>query len=129
MVTVVLALVAAAAYVKTATPVYQASSSLLVSAVPTGGTIPSNISGLLYQSADPTRDIQTAATIVDSLTTASAVKRTLGLPDSPGKILSKISVQPISDSNVLAVTASAGSAPAAAALANAFARDTIAVRT
>jgi Mrp family chromosome partitioning ATPase/capsular polysaccharide biosynthesis protein len=127
--TVVLALAVAAAYVETATPVYQAQSSLLVSSVPTGGSIPSNIPGLLYQSADPTRDIQTAATIVDSITTATAVKSSLRLSASPAKILSEISVQPVSDSNVLAVTGSASTAVAAANLANAFAQQTVRVRT
>ncbi|HTU95311.1 MAG TPA: Wzz/FepE/Etk N-terminal domain-containing protein [Solirubrobacteraceae bacterium] len=127
--TVVLALVVAVAYVKTTTPVYQASSSLLVTAVPSGGSIPTNLPGLLYQSADPTRDIQTAATVVDSMTTARAVKTALKLPESPVTILSKISVQPISDSNVLAVTAKADTADGAARLANAFAAQTIAVRT
>ena len=74
LVTVVLALVVAFVYVVTATPNYQASSNLLVTAVPSGGSIPTNLPGLLYQSNDPTRDIQTAATVVDSMTTAQAVK-------------------------------------------------------
>src|ERR1700759_4580303 len=112
--TVVLALVVAIAYVKTSTPVYQASSSLLVTSVPSGGSVPTNLPGLLYQTADPTRDIQTAATVVDSMTTARAVKRALKLPESPVTILGKISVQPISDSNVLAVTAKADTAAGAA---------------
>ena len=128
-VTVVLALVVAVIYVETATPVYQASSSLLVTPVPSGGSIPTNLPGLLYQGPDPTRDIQTAATVVDSMTTARAVKRALKLSASPATILSKISVQPVSDSDVLAVTASADSAPGAARLANSFAAQTIALRT
>lgn len=129
LVTVVLALVVAFVYVVTATPNYQASSNLLVTAVPSGGSIPTNLPGLLYQSNDPTRDIQTAATVVDSMTTAEAVKAALKLPQSPADILKKISVQPVSDSNVLAVTANADTAAGAAALANAFAQQTIAVRT
>lgn len=129
VVTVVLALVVAGIYVETATPVYQASSSLLVSAVPTGGSIPTNIPGLLYQGPDPTRDIQTAATVVDSMTTARAVKRSLKLSESPATILSKIAVQPVSDSNVLAVTASADSATGSSQLANSFAAQTIVLRT
>ncbi|HLH66928.1 MAG TPA: Wzz/FepE/Etk N-terminal domain-containing protein [Solirubrobacteraceae bacterium] len=129
VVAVVLAVAAAAAYVKLATPVYQATSTLLVAPVAAGSSVPPNIAGLIYASADPTRDIQTAATVVDSLTIARAVRRTLGLRESPQRILGDISVQPISDSSVLAVTASASSPGAAAQLANAFARDAIAVRT
>jgi receptor protein-tyrosine kinase len=127
--TVVLALVVAGVYVETATPVYQASSSLLVSAVPSGGSIPTNIPGLLYQSADPTRDIQTAATIASSVDAAQEARAALKLSDSPATILSHVSVQPVSDSNVLAVTASSDTPTGAASLANAFARATIAVRT
>lgn len=129
VVTVVLALVVAAVYVKTATPTYQASSNLLVTAVPGGGSIPTNLPGLLYQSNDPTRDIQTAANVVDSMTTARAVKAVLKLPQPAATILKKISVQPVSDSNLLAVTATADTADAAAALANSFAQQTIAIRT
>jgi Mrp family chromosome partitioning ATPase/capsular polysaccharide biosynthesis protein len=129
VVTVVLALVVAAVYVESATPVYQAQSSLLVSAVPSGGSIPTNIPGLLYQSADPTRDIQTAATIASSVGAAQQAKTALHLSDSPATILSHVTVQPVSDSNVLAVTASADTPTGAAALANAFARGTIRVRT
>jgi Mrp family chromosome partitioning ATPase/capsular polysaccharide biosynthesis protein len=129
VVTVVLALLVAVIYVETATPVYNASSSLLVTAVPSGGSIPTNIPGLLYTSADPTRDIQTAATVVDSMTTARAVRHALNLSESPATILGKITVQPISDSNVLAVTASADTAAGSARLANSFARQTIALRT
>jgi Mrp family chromosome partitioning ATPase/capsular polysaccharide biosynthesis protein len=129
VVTVVLALAVAFVYVVTATPNYQASSNLLVTAVPSGGSIPTNLPGLLYQSNDPTRDIQTAATVVDSMTTAEAVKAALHLPQPPATILKKISVQPVSDSNVLAVTANADTAAGAATLANSFAQQTIAVRT
>lgn len=129
LVTVVLALVVAVAYVKTATPVYQAQANLLVSAVPSGGSIPTNISGLIYQSSDPTRDLQTAAQVITSRQVAAQAAQLLRNHQSPGDILAHISVQPVSDSNVLAVTASASSANAAAALANAFSRATIAVRT
>ena len=129
VVTVVLALIVAVVYVKTATPTYQASSNLLVTAVPSGGSIPTNLPGLLYQTNDPTRDIQTAANVVDSMTTAKAVKAALHLPQSAADILKKISVQPVSDSNVLAVTADADTAAGAAVLANSFAQQTIAIRT
>src|SRR5665213_3028774 len=77
--TMIVAVVLAVIYVAHATPVYQAQSSLLVSSVANGTSVPSNISGLLYQSADPTRDIQTAANVVNSMQTAQAVKSKLGL--------------------------------------------------
>jgi Mrp family chromosome partitioning ATPase/capsular polysaccharide biosynthesis protein len=128
-VTVVLALIVAVIYVKTATPTYQASSNLLVTSVPSGGSIPTNLPGLLYQSNDPTRDIQTAANVVDSMTTAKAVKAALRLRQPAATILKKITVQPVSDSNVLAITGTSDTAAGAAALANSFAQQTIAIRT
>lgn len=128
-ITVGLALIVAAIYVETATPVYQAQSSLLITAIPSGGQIPTNIPGLVYQSSDPTRDIQTAATLVSSVNTAQQAKASLKLGESPSVILSHVTVQPESDSNVLAVTASASTPTGAAALANAFARAVITTRT
>jgi Mrp family chromosome partitioning ATPase/capsular polysaccharide biosynthesis protein len=127
--TVILALLVALVYVKTSAPVYQAQSNLLVTPVPSGGSIPTNIPGLLYQSADPTRDIQTAATVVDSVAAAQEAKQQLKLAASPIDILKHVSVQPVSNSDVLAVIAQAGSAQAAANLANAFAQGAITART
>jgi capsular polysaccharide biosynthesis protein len=126
---VVVALLVALVYVKTTAPVFQAQSSLLVTAVPGGSSIPTNIPGLLYQSADPTRDIQTAATVADSVPAAQLAKQRLRLSESPTAILQKITVQPVSDSDVLAVIAQAGTADAAARLANAFAEGVLAART
>jgi uncharacterized protein involved in exopolysaccharide biosynthesis len=89
--TMLVAVVLAVIYVAHATPVYQAQSSLLVSPVANGTSVPSNIAGLLYQSADPTRDIQTAANVVSSMQTAQAVNSKLRLHQSASQILGDIS--------------------------------------
>lgn len=132
VVMVMLALLAAAAYVQTATPVYQAESGLQISPVPSGSSsssIPSNLPGLIYQSADPTRDIQTAASLVGSIEIAGKVKTALRLNDTPTQLLNSVSVQPVSNSNIVAISASANTATGAARLANAFADAAVATRT
>jgi polysaccharide biosynthesis transport protein len=127
--TVAAALLVAGVYVKTATPVYEAQSSLLFSPVPASATLPTNIPGLISTSSDPTRDIQTAADVVSSLTVAKDVKSSLRLSASATAILGRINVQPVANSNVLAITAKASTPTVAAALANGFARTTILDRT
>jgi Mrp family chromosome partitioning ATPase/capsular polysaccharide biosynthesis protein len=129
VVTVILALAAAGLYVKTASPVYKAQSSLQVSPIPAGSSFPNNLPGLIYQSSDPTRDIQTAAGLVDSIAVAKAVQTELHLPGTPTQVLAKFSVAPVSNSNIVAITASAGSAASASQLANTFARAVISTRT
>lgn len=129
VVTVILALIAAGVYVKTASPVYKAQSSLLVSPIPTGSSIPSNIPGLIYASADPTRDVLTASTLASSIDVAREVKASLKLPQSAQSILSHVSVTPLSNTNVVTVTASWGTAAGAQRLADAFVNDALAVRT
>ena len=126
---ILIALIAAAAYVKTATPVYTAQAQLLVT--PLAGTSADTLGGLglISASADPTQDVETGASVVPSIKAAQLTKQHLGLPDSPQQILSRVSVQIISESFILAVTATASNASAAAALANAFATAAISVRT
>jgi Mrp family chromosome partitioning ATPase/capsular polysaccharide biosynthesis protein len=129
VVTVILALAAAGVYVKTATPVYKAQASLQVSPIPAGTSFPANLPGLIYQSSDPTRDIQTAAGLVDSIAVARIVQNELHLAGTPSQVLAKFGVAPVSNSNIIAITASADSAARAAVLANTFARATIVSRT
>lgn len=129
VVTVILALAGAAVYVKTASPVYKAQASLQVSPIPTGSSFPANLPGLIYQSSDPTRDIQTAAGLVDSTAVAVVVQNQLHLGGTPSQVLAKFSIAPVSNSNIVAVTASAGSAARAALLANTYARAVISTRT
>jgi succinoglycan biosynthesis transport protein ExoP len=129
VVTVILALAAAGVYVETASPVYKAQSSLLVSSIPAGTSFPSNLPGLIYQSSDPTRDIQTAAGLVDSIAVARVVQAELHLAGTPSQVLAKFSVEPVSNSNIISVTASAGSASRASLLANVFAAAVISTRT
>ena len=111
--TMILGVIAAGVYVKVANPVYKAQSTLLASPIPTGSSIPSNIPGLIYASSDPTRDVLTAATLVSSIEVARRVKLDLNLSGTPQSILGKVSIQPLSNTNVIAISAKSGSANAA----------------
>jgi succinoglycan biosynthesis transport protein ExoP len=126
---VLLALIAAGVYVKTATPVYTAQAQLLVS--PLTGTAADTLAGLglIIASADPTQDVETGASVVTSIKAAQLTKQRLKLADTPQQILDRVSVEIISESDIVAVTATATNAAAAAALANTFAQSAISVRT
>lgn len=121
------ALIGAGVYLSRAQKVYQAQSQLLVTALsPTGS--PQGL-GLIIQSGDPLRDVETAVPFVTSATVAQRVIAQLHLRETPESVLGKISVAPIAESDVVDITASANSGAAATALANAFANQTIADRT
>jgi len=83
---------------------------------------------LLRDSGDPTRTMQTAATLVESPAAARATAETLGGGLDEQDVLEDVEVQPEGESQILAVTAKAGSPQRAASLANVFARTALAAR-
>jgi capsular exopolysaccharide synthesis family protein len=128
VVVVLVAVLAAVVYVETATPVYTAQAQVLVSPLPAASASTLGGLGLLSGSSDPTQDVETGASLVPSVQAASLTVQRLGLGGSPQAILSRVSVQIISQSFILAVTATASNARAAAELANTFARAALEVR-
>jgi non-specific protein-tyrosine kinase len=126
---VVLCTFVAVVYVETASPVYTAHAQVLVT--PVSGTDATTLSGLgvITASSDPTQDVETAASLVPSINVAQAAQQRLKLRGSPQSILLRVSVQPISQSKIVAVTADAPTATEAAALANSFAQAAINQRT
>jgi capsular exopolysaccharide synthesis family protein len=125
--TVVLATLAAAAYLAVADKVYEAEADLLVTPVSDDPAL-SGL-GLLRESSDPTRDVETAARLVESRDVAERAKRSLRTDESVRSLLDKVEAAPIAQSNVVAVTAEAGSAARARDIANAFAEGVVAERT
>jgi Mrp family chromosome partitioning ATPase/capsular polysaccharide biosynthesis protein len=115
-------------YVLTAQKQYQAETDLLVSPVSSTDTLLSQL-GLISESADPTRDVQTAARLVSTNDVAKRANQTLGSSEDPRTTLKDVSVQPVAESNVVAVSATADSPEGAQKLANAFADAAIAQRT
>jgi succinoglycan biosynthesis transport protein ExoP len=119
---------AAVAYALTASKVYEAHADMLVTPVPDDQTAVLGL-GLIRKAADPTRDVTTAARLIDNPEVAARVVRDLGIRARPGSLLDDISVEPIAQSGVLAVTASGASPREAQRLANAFAAAAVAERT
>ena len=125
---VVLCTLAAAAYVATATKQYTANAEMLITPVPSTQTSVLGL-GLLRQGSDPSGDLSTASTLIDSAAVAARAGATLGLPDSPQALLKQISVAPVANSSIIDISATTPSAQLSQNLANAFARAAVQVRT
>ncbi len=115
-------------YVATATKTYSAEADLLVT--PVSGTDPALASlGLISQSADPTRDVETASRLITTLYVASRVQQSLHSNRSPQALLSSVTAAPVASSNIVALTANDTSPLGAQRLANTFVRQAVADRT
>jgi Mrp family chromosome partitioning ATPase/capsular polysaccharide biosynthesis protein len=122
---VVVALVAAL-FAKLSSPEWKAESHLLITPV----NSETNTVGLplITNSANPTADVLTAASLVTTSEVGALVAAQLG--HTTGRaVLGQVSAVPVSQSNVVAITATAGTAEGAQALANAFALATVRQRT
>lgn len=119
-------------YVATASKTYQAEADILVTPVPPQSDLLISL-GLIPQSADPVREIETVARLTDTSEVAAQAQKDLGgVPEaqgSPQSLLDRISAQPVADSNIVAVTATAQSPEAAAEIANVFVKAMIDYRT
>jgi receptor protein-tyrosine kinase len=115
-------------YVVTATKTYSADAEALVT--PVSGTDPALTSlGLISQSADPTRDVETASRLITNTSVAARVKKALHSDRSAQSLLASVTAAPVAQSNFVAVTASETSAVGAQKLANAFVKQAVADRT
>jgi capsular exopolysaccharide synthesis family protein len=119
-------LVAAFAYVSVAHKTYQAEADLLVT--PVAADDP-NLIGLplVRETADPTADVLTVAKLVDSPSVASLVAQQLG--GNPIALLNHITATPVTQSEIIAVDATASTPAEATRLADAFAQQTVQART
>lgn len=119
---------AATIYVLTAEKVYEAEATLLVTP-DTGESEATTGLGLISDSNDPTRDVTTAATLVETPPVARRVIDELGLEQRPDQVLRRVTAEPFAQTAFVSVTAQAPSPRAAADLATAFARQTVLQRT
>jgi tyrosine-protein kinase len=129
MLILLLTLGAAGAYLVTAEKLYKADADLLVTPVTGGEGTSLNGLGLISQSSDPTRDVETAARLVTTRDVAARVKDKLQLPGSASDLLGQVEATPIAQSNIVAITAEADSPELARDLANGFGQAVIADRT
>lgn len=121
----VVAVATSVLWVATRSHAYEGSSQVLVSTVSPGGAY----AGLpvLTDSVDPTRTLQTAASVLDS--SAAAVATAKAVPGTTARgVMDAVAVDPAGESNIVTVTATAGSADAAARLANAYTQSILMLR-
>jgi Mrp family chromosome partitioning ATPase len=121
------ALGAAAALLVSRSPTYQATAELLVSPLAQDDRTFLGIP-LLRDSGDPTRTAQTAAALIASPGVAQRTARRLGGGATRQDVEAAVSVEPLGESNIVAVTAQAASAGEAARIANRYARESLALR-
>jgi capsular exopolysaccharide synthesis family protein len=116
------------AYVLTAQKTYEARADLLVT--PVSGEVPLLRSlPLIFESVDPTRDVETASQFVANLDVAREVKEDINTDLSARDLLSKVEAAPVAQSNIVAITATGDTPEEAQEYANAFAEATVADRT
>jgi capsular exopolysaccharide synthesis family protein len=126
--TVLVTLAAAGAYLATADKVYEAEADMLITPVPSDDPVLAGL-GLIRDSNDPTRDVETAARLVTNRDVATRVKAQLQLPQSPRGLLDKVKAEPVAQSNIVAITAEGATPAQARDLANGFGEAVVADRT
>jgi capsular exopolysaccharide synthesis family protein len=125
---VLVAIAIAVGYLLTTDKVYEAQADLLITPIPTENATLVSL-GLLRESNDPAREVDTASQLVTTHAVAERVSDELGGNRSPDDLLEDVEAQPVAQSNIVAVTAEGGSPTEAKELANAFAEQAIAQRT
>ena len=122
----VMGLAGAGAYVRVAPKTYQAESDILVTPVDPDDP---NLIGLplVRDTEDPTSDVLTVAKLVTSPPVASLVAKEIG--GQPSSLLSHVTATPVTESEIIAVQATASSPAQASRIANAFANQTVQERT
>ena len=121
-----LAAAVALAYVTARPPGYAAEAQLLVT--PSTLEPPLQGLGLIPESPDPTRDVETAARLVTQPEVAHAVITSLRLTTTPEALLRRVKAVPVAESHLVAITAHDASARQATAIASQFAEQTVALR-
>ncbi len=125
--TILAALVGAIGWLALRTPDYEAKAQLLVTPLPQDDNTFLGIP-MLRDSGDPTRTVQTAATLVKSPEAEALAARRLGEGWSRQSVSESVEVEPEGESNILAVTGTADSGPLAARVANEFVRAALGTR-
>jgi tyrosine-protein kinase len=127
--TVLVTTLAAALYVGTAQKTYKAEADLLVTPISGQNTTLNSVAGLIHESNDPTRDVQTAARLVTTINVARLAREKLNTDRSARSLLQDVKADPVAQSNIVAITATGSTAESAQNLANVFARSVVEDRT
>lgn len=115
-------------YLSLADKVYSAHSDLLIAPISSDNQTLVGL-GLITQTSDPTRDVETASRLIKTPSVARRVRLALNSPESESSLLSHIDVAPVAQSNVVTITAETNDPRSAARLADAFGEAAVADRT
>jgi capsular exopolysaccharide synthesis family protein len=107
---------------------YESNASLLVSPVAQDDPLLLGLPVIRDSPGEPTRSMQTAASLVDTPAIAAAAAATLGDGWSPGRVAAAVEVEPQGQSNILSITGTGGTSGEAARIATVYARAALAVR-
>lgn len=121
--------VVAAGYVVSAPRHYTASADLVVSPVASGDDDFVGVQVLHDSGIAPSSDVLTVTRLITSPATASLAARQPGVDEPAESLLARITASPVSQTSIVVITAMGSSPGQASAIANAFARATIARRT
>lgn len=124
----ILALGAATAYLATADNVYEAHAEMLVQPIPDDSTTQLGL-GLLRQTGDPTRPLETLARIVTTQSLAQRVIKELNLNVDARTLLLRVQATPVAQSNIVDIAARASTPQEAQRIANGFGQGIVDDRT
>ncbi len=110
---IVLCLAGALVYLALASKSYEAEADLLITPASPNDELLTSL-GVMHSSSDPTSDVETAAKLVTTVDVADRVRKELGTNRSATSLLKDVSATPVGQSAIVAVTAHAASATAAA---------------
>jgi receptor protein-tyrosine kinase len=127
LMTVIATTLAAIAYLAVADKVYEAEADMLVTPISSDNAVPG--AGLISESPDPTRDVETAARLITQRDVAERVVKALKLDDDPQDLVGQIEAAPVAQSNIVSITAKAATPELARKLANGFGEAVVAERT
>ena len=113
-------------YLAQADKVYEASADLQVTPQTDLGVA---IPGIIVQSSDPTRDVETVARLVTSPPVVRRVNEALDLDGTVAETAGRVSVQPLAQSNIITITAEGSTPEDAKRVADAFGEEFVAYRT
>lgn len=122
----IVAVVAAGVWQKTRSAKYEATAQVLVTPLPDAGSYV-GLPVVTESSADPSRTMQTATSVLESPTATLATARQLRGSWTKKSVGEAISVQPRGEANVVSITGKAHSAAEAARVANTYARNALSV--
>jgi Mrp family chromosome partitioning ATPase/capsular polysaccharide biosynthesis protein len=107
---------------------YESSASLLVSPVAQDDPLLLGLPVIRDSPGEPTRSMQTAASLVETPAIATAAATALGNGWTPARVASAVEVEPQGQSNILSITATGSSSEESAQIATEYARAALAVR-